>query len=257
MRSRARSSCSTYFNDYFGVKYPLPKLDLIAVPGGFGGAMENWGGITFFESRLLFDPATNRGHARGAASSASSPTRWRINGSAISSPWAGGTISGSTRALPAGCRTRRPEQLLSAMADLAQRLRPEAVRRWRSTRGAPRIRSSTPVADDSEAMTAFDAITYNKGQALIRMLENYLGEGAFRDGIRQLHGRACLRQCDHRRSLAGAGSVDRQEGRREIAASFTEQEGVPLVVAETACDGDGQKLSLRQDRFASCRRAPM
>ena len=45
-----------YFNDYFGVKYPLPKLDLIAVPGGFGGAMENWGGITFFESRLLFDP---------------------------------------------------------------------------------------------------------------------------------------------------------------------------------------------------------
>ena len=41
------------------MKYPLPKLDLIAVPGGFGGAMENWGGITFFESRLLFDPATN------------------------------------------------------------------------------------------------------------------------------------------------------------------------------------------------------
>src|SRR5256885_6678721 len=47
-----------WFNDYFGVKYPLPKLDLIAVAGGFGGAMENWGGITFFESRLLFDPAT-------------------------------------------------------------------------------------------------------------------------------------------------------------------------------------------------------
>ena len=55
-----------WFNDYFGVKYPLPKLDLIAVPGGFGGAMENWGGITFFESRLLFDPATNADTARRA-----------------------------------------------------------------------------------------------------------------------------------------------------------------------------------------------
>ena len=44
-----------WFNDHLGVKYPLPKLDLIAVPGGFGGAMENWGSITFFENRLLFD----------------------------------------------------------------------------------------------------------------------------------------------------------------------------------------------------------
>src|SRR5215472_14305956 len=45
-----------YYNDYFGVAYPLPKLDQIAIPGGFGGAMENWGGITYYESVLLFDP---------------------------------------------------------------------------------------------------------------------------------------------------------------------------------------------------------
>src|SRR5439155_271466 len=45
-----------YYNDYFGVAYPLPKLDQIALPGGFGGAMENWGGITYYESTLLFDP---------------------------------------------------------------------------------------------------------------------------------------------------------------------------------------------------------
>ncbi|PYL54995.1 MAG: aminopeptidase, partial [Verrucomicrobia bacterium] len=38
-----------YYNDYFGVRYPLPKLDQIAIPGGFGGAMENWGGITYYE----------------------------------------------------------------------------------------------------------------------------------------------------------------------------------------------------------------
>jgi hypothetical protein len=56
-----------YYNDYFGQKYPLPKLDLIAVPGGFGGAMENWGGITFFESRLLFDPAVSSAETRRAS----------------------------------------------------------------------------------------------------------------------------------------------------------------------------------------------
>src|SRR4029077_18959936 len=44
-----------YYNDYFGIPYPLPKLDQIAIPGGFGGAMENWGGITYYETGLLFD----------------------------------------------------------------------------------------------------------------------------------------------------------------------------------------------------------
>ena len=58
------ASLLRYFNDYFELKYPLPKLDLIAVPGGFRGAMENWGAITSFESRLLFDPATTAPSAR-------------------------------------------------------------------------------------------------------------------------------------------------------------------------------------------------
>jgi aminopeptidase N len=53
-----------YYNDYFGVPYPLPKLDQIAIPGGFGGAMENWGGITYYESRLLFDPKTSSAATR-------------------------------------------------------------------------------------------------------------------------------------------------------------------------------------------------
>ena len=46
-----------YFNGYFGVLYPLPKLDHIAVPGGFGGAMENWGGVIYNETVMLYDPA--------------------------------------------------------------------------------------------------------------------------------------------------------------------------------------------------------
>jgi aminopeptidase N len=46
-----------YYNDYFGVHYPLPKLDLVVAPGAIaGGAMENWGAIFYSQKGLLFDP---------------------------------------------------------------------------------------------------------------------------------------------------------------------------------------------------------
>ena len=73
-----------YYNEYFGIKFPLPKLDLIAVPGGFGGAMENWGGIVFYESTLLFDPTKNSEADERRNLRESKRTRWRTNGSATS-----------------------------------------------------------------------------------------------------------------------------------------------------------------------------
>ena len=57
--SRAPRRSSNFTTTTSAPPYPLPKLDEIAVPGGFGGAMENWGGITYYESALLFDPANS------------------------------------------------------------------------------------------------------------------------------------------------------------------------------------------------------
>jgi len=105
-----------------------------------------------------------------------------------------------------------------------------------------------PIANESEAMVAFDAITYNKGQALIRMLENYLGEAAFRDGIRAYmaaHAYGNTTTADLWRALERSA----HKPVTGIAASFTEQDGVPLIAAETTCSGDEQRLTLRQDRF--------
>ena len=116
-----------YYNDYFGVKYPLPKLDLIAVPGGFGGAMENWGGITFFESRLLFDPATNAATARRGIFS--------VLAHEMAHQWFGDLVTMALVGQPLA--QRRLCQLdagqgrgavLPAMADLAQQQQPEAIR---------------------------------------------------------------------------------------------------------------------------------
>ena len=71
-----------YYRDYFGTRYPLPKLDQIGVPGGFGGAMENWGAIIYTEANLLVDPRRARRSGPGRPSTAWWRTRSRTSGSA-------------------------------------------------------------------------------------------------------------------------------------------------------------------------------
>jgi aminopeptidase N len=236
----------SFFNDYFGAKYPLPKLDLIAVPGGFGGAMENWGGITFFESRLLFDPATNTDTARRSIFS--------VLAHEMAHQWFGDLVT-----MGWWDNLWLNEGFASWMQEKAAEHFYPQWKTWLNGYGQKQYAMALdarrtshpiqqPVADQSEAQTAFDGITYNKGQAFIRMLENYLGEQPFRDGIRRYmaaHAYGNTTTADLWQSL------ERAAGKpvAGIAASFTEQDGVPLVIGETHCAGDAQRMTLRQDRF--------
>ena len=236
-----------FYNDYFGTPYPLPKLDLIAVPGGFGGAMENWGGITFFESRLLFDPATSADSARRGIFS--------ILAHEMAHQWFGDLVT-----MGWWDNLWLNEGFASWMQEKAAEHFYAQWKTWLNGYGQKQFamaldarRTSHPIQqkvnDESEAMTAFDGITYNKGQAFIRMLENYLGENAFRDGLRRY-------MAAH--AFGNATTADLWQALQEatgkpvasIAASFTEQDGVPLVVAETHCAGKAQRLTLQQERFA-------
>ena len=236
----------SWFNDYFGVKYPLPKLDLIAVPGGFGGAMENWGGITFFESRLLFDPSTNSDTARrGIFSVLAHEMAHQWFGDLVTMGW------WDNLWLNEGFASWMQEKAASHFYPQWKTwLNGYGQKQYAMTLDARRTSHpiQQPVADQSEAMTAFDGITYNKGQALIRMLENYLGESAFRDGIRRYmaaHAYGNTTTTDLWQALESAAGK-KVAG---IAASYTEQDGVPLISAETSCSGDDQRMTLRQDRF--------
>jgi aminopeptidase N len=235
-----------YYNDYFGVKYPLPKLDLIAVPGGFGGAMENWGGITFFESRLLFDPSTNADTARrGIFSVLAHEMAHQWFGDLVTMGW------WDNLWLNEGFASWMQEKAAAHFYPQWQTwLNGYGQKQFAMTLDARRTSHpiQQPVADQSEAMAAFDGITYNKGQALIRMLENYLGDQAFRDGIRKYmaaHAYGNTTTADLWQALESAAG----KPVTGIAASFTEQDGVPLVIAETTCSGDKQRMALRQDRF--------
>ncbi len=240
------ASLLRYFNDYFELKYPLPKLDLIAVPGGFRGAMENWGAITSFESRLLFDPATTAPAARRGI--------FLLIAHEMAHQWFGNLVTMAwwddlwlNEGFASWMEAKATEHFFPHW-----RIWLNGTARKQFAMGLDARRTShpiqQPVANESEATAAFDGITYSKGQALIRMLESYLGEDTFRAGIRNYtvtHAYGNTVTGDLWRALEKASG----KPVAAIAGSFTEQAGVPLIIAESSCDGEEQRIHVRQERF--------
>jgi aminopeptidase N len=235
-----------YYNDYFGIRFPMPKLDQIAIPGGFTGAMENWGAITYNERNVLFDPATSSQGTKQAV--------FGVVAHEMAHQWFGDLVTMSW-----WDNLWLNEGFASWMAAKASdALNPE----WQanltadSTKGAVMnldARRSThpilqPVANESQANDAFDYITYQKGQSFLRMLENFLGENAFRKGIRQYlveHEFSNSTTADLWNAL---GAVSGQPI-KAMAAGWTEQPGLPVVMVSTQCLGGRQIVTMEQERF--------
>ena len=105
-----------------------------------------------------------------------------------------------------------------------------------------------PVTRDSEAESAFDAITYDKGSGFLRMLEAWLGEAAFRDGIRaylKRHQYANTTSADLWSALAAASG----KPVAAIADDWTTQPGFPLLDVDAQCDGGRRRIVVRQRPF--------
>ncbi|MEJ7617587.1 MAG: M1 family metallopeptidase [Pyrinomonadaceae bacterium] len=235
-----------FFNEYFGFKYSLPKLDLIAVPGGFGGAMENWGGITFNESILLFDPKTS--------SQATQQAIFDVLSHEMAHQWFGNLVT-----MAWWDNLWLNEGFASWMATKATaHFNPEwdYWTRANSTKsyvmGNDAQKTTHPiqqrVTNPSEAARVFDEITYLKGQAFIRMLEAYLGESAFRQGIRSY---ITAHQFSNTTTVDLWDALGKASGKpvREVAAGWTEQPGFPLISVSSTCQDKVRQLTLEQKRF--------
>ncbi len=172
-----------FFREYFAVDYPGDKLDLIAIPDFAFGAMENLGAITFRETALLAD--------QGSATHAELARVAHVVAHEIAHMWFGDLV---TMAWWNGLWLN--EAFATFMEVLAVDAWKPAWGRWDNF-GVSRtaafltdgLRSSRPIEfevvapKDAEAM--FDVLTYEKGGAVLRMLEQYLGPEVFRDGVRK------------------------------------------------------------------------
>jgi aminopeptidase N len=242
-----------YYNDYFGVAYPLPKLDQIALPGGFGGAMENWGGITYYESKLLFDPKTS--------SEETKQDIYEVLAHEMAHQWFGDLVTmawwdnlwlneGFASWMGSKCTAHFNPQWEVWLRREFPRDPSRRVGIAKEAAMEGDARSTTHpiqqrVATEAEANSAFDDITYKKGQSFLRMLESFLGEDVFREGIRRY-------MAEH--AYSNATTVDLWNALSEasgkpvgnIAAGWTEQPGFPVVKVKREQDSD---VALTQERF--------
>ncbi|HEX4859618.1 MAG TPA: M1 family metallopeptidase, partial [Rhizomicrobium sp.] len=173
-----------YYEDYFGVKYPLPKLDLIGGPGSsqFFGAMENWGAIFYFERDLEIDPKlSTEADRRGVYVTIAHEMAHQWFGDLVTMDWWDDLWLNEGFASWMEVKATdhfHPEWHVWLDSQDAK----EAAMRVDARAGTHPI--VQPILDVFQANQAFDTITYEKGQAVIRMLENYTGEDAFRAGVR-------------------------------------------------------------------------
>jgi aminopeptidase N len=171
-----------YFNDYFGIKYPFAKLDAIAVPDFEAGAMENAGAIVFRETSLLVDESTASFERRNAvAQTMAHEIAHMWFGDLVTMKWWDdiwlneGFATFMTRKPVAAWKPDwgvRLDDVNNTVGALALDANP-------STRA---IHASAETSGEINEL--FDGIAYGKTAAVLRMVENWIGETAFRDGIR-------------------------------------------------------------------------
>lgn len=235
-----------FFEEYLGVPYPLPKLDLVAVPDFASGAMENWGLVTYRETTLLYDPENSAASAKQRVAEVvihENTHMWF--GDLVTMKWWNDLWlnEGFASFLEPKCTDYLfPEwdiQTQFVAGEYANALSKDGLK---STHPI-----EVEVNDPAEINEIFDAISYSKGACVIRMLVEYLGEEVFRK---------CLKAYLIRFAYKNASTDELYEVFEEVSGKsvksfmdgWTKQAGYPSVSVRRI---DGGFVSLGQERFLS------
>ena len=170
-----------WFQDYYGIPYPADKVDLLALPDFAAGAMENLGCITFRETLLLVDPATStQAEQQNVADVVAHELAHMWFGDLVTMRWWNGIWLNEAFATfmeLAACDAYRPDWGRWTLFGLER----SAAFETDSLASTRSVEYEVRSPEDCEGM--FDVLTYQKGGALLRMLEQYLGEDRFREGV--------------------------------------------------------------------------
>jgi puromycin-sensitive aminopeptidase len=238
-------ACLPRLNTYFDLRYPLTKLDLVGVPDFAAGAMENWGAIFFRENRLLVDASkASVSTLRAVANVITHEVVHQWFGNLVTMEWWDDLWLNESFATWLACKIVddwRPAWQ-SWMEFARDKQVPLGVDALVSTRPI-----SSKVRTAAEAEEMFDALTYEKGASVLRMLEQFLGEDVFRRGIRDYirahqYGNAPAADLWAALQTASGQPVS------AIAEDWFTRPGFPLVIVGAA-GPDLREVQVEQGRF--------
>ena len=232
-----------YYNTYFGIPYPLKKLDLIALPDFEAGAMENFGAITYRETDLLLDPKTaSIGAKKEVAMVIAHEMAHQWFGDLVTMQWWDNIW------LNEGFASWMENKPIAALhpewnieQDVASGMNGTLDLDAMPTTRAIRARADTP----AEINQMFDGIAYGKASDVLLTVENYLGEETFRQGVHNylaahLYGNATAED------FWGAQTATSHKPVDKIMDSLVAQPGVPLLTFGEPANG---KVAVSQKRF--------
>ena len=233
------------YEEYYGIPYPLPKLDLIAVAEHAFGAMENWGAISFQETRLLVDAASSTFATRDVFTTTAHEIAHQWFGNLVTMSWWDDIwLNESFAALMETKLTDRLEPRFEPWHDFILRTAGKA-----QALDGDSLRSTHPVrvhVDRPEEISQiFDEISYGKGSSILAMLDRYLGEERFRAGVTDYLQRFRYRNA---RTQDLFEALERASGEAvgSVAGPWIDRAGLPVVEASQ----DGRGVILRQRRFS-------
>ena len=234
---------------YFGTEYPYEKLDLIAAPNYAFGAMENPGAIVYRESLLLLDENAPLSQKRAYA---------RVHAHELAHQWFGNLVTpvwwediwlNEAFATWMGNKSLtlwKPDGNFDNVT-LNASLGAMNIDTLATTR---KVRE--PLERSENVMDQFDGITYRKGGGVLSMIESFVGEEKFRDGVRlhmKRYADGVATGDDFFQSIAdGSKNPDVVPAMK----SFVDQPGLPLISSGKACKDETEpfKLSITQRRYA-------
>ena len=231
-----------FFEEFYGIPYPGKKIDLVALPDFAAGAMENLGCITFREALLLIDPENStQAEQQRVVDVVTHELAHMWFGDLVTMRWWNGIWLNEAFATFMEVEATddyRPdwERWTGFALERATAFEVDSLAATRAV--------EFEVRSPADADGMFDVLTYQKGGALLRMLQQYLGADRFRSGIRHY-------LTTHAYGNTETGdlwdAIERVTGEpvRRLMDSWIWQPGFPLVSASIS----GDALTLRQERF--------